>query len=216
MDTIILTAEAREVGGTRVARALRKTGRLPAIIYGHKETPEAVSLGEHDLEVALTHGARVLELEIGGSKKPYLIKAIQYDHLGAIPIHVDLTRVDLDERVHVTVGIELRGVPKGVHEGGVLEQDLRSLHVECLVTAIPDTLHPFVTHLNVGDSLLVSEIDLPEGVVATTDPNERVATVRALQEEVEAEPGEEGEEKTTMPEVIGRARDEDAEGEKSS
>lgn len=173
----------------------------------------AISLIQHDVEVALAHGARTLEVEIGGRAAPYLIKEVQYDYLGTTPIHMDLTRVDLTERVRVSVGIEPRGVPKGTHEGGVLDQTMADLEVECLVTAIPDTLHPVVTELGLGESLLVKDLELPPEVVALADPEDRVATVRVLAvhaAEVAATETEE-EEKEAEPERIGRVRkDEEA------
>lgn len=211
-ETITFKAEPRESLGTRASRALRETGRLPAVIYGHNEPVEAVSLEEHDVEGALAHGARTLDVTVGGRTQRCLIKEVQYDHLGIAPIHIDLTRVDVDERVRVAVGIELRGVPKGVSEGGVLDQNLAEVQVECLVSDIPETLRPIVTDLDIGDLLLVKDLPLPDGVVAVTDDEERVATVRALAVAEEPEVVEEGEEETAEPTRIGRVRKEE-EGE---
>ncbi len=209
MENVTLKAESRTLLGTRAARALRDEGRLPAVIYGHGEPPEAVSLARHDVEVALGHGARTLQVELGGEAKQYLIKDVQYDHLDHEPIHLDLARVDVNERVTVRVGIELRGVPNGVSEGGVLDQHMADIEVECLVTEIPDTLHPFVTDLGLEDSLLVKDLELPPGVESLADPDERVATVRALMAAAEPEPTEEVEESTEEPERIGRVRKEE-------
>ncbi len=190
---------------------MRAAGRLPAIIYGHGEAPESVSLAHHEVEVALAHGARTLQVDLRGAVKPYLIKQVQYDHLAANLIHLDLARVDLHERVRVHVGIELRGVPKGIHDGGVLDQQMAQIEVECVVTEIPDTLHPVVTHLALGDSLLVKDLQLPPGVVALADPNERIATVRLLAVEVVAPVVPiEGEAATPAePERIGRIKKEE-------
>lgn len=217
MEMITLTGERRTELGTRAAKALRATGMIPVIIYGHGEPPEAVSLPLHDVRVALAHGARTLQVKRGRTKKKqYLIKEVQYDHLGQTPIHLDLTRVDLDERVKVRVGIELRGVPKGVSEGGVLDQYMADLEVECLVTEIPETLHPLVIELALGDSLLVKDVELPAGVFALAEADERVATVRTLAEAPEPEAPEEAEEKTAQPEVIGRVRKEEEGGKGGS
>ncbi len=210
MDTVTLSAERRTRIGSNAARALRNVGQVPAIIYGHGETPESVSMGLRDVEVALAHGARMLEVSIDGSKRRYLIKAVQYDHLASTPIHLDLTRFDADERVKVRIGIELRGVAKGLSEGGVLDQHMADLEVECLVTDIPETLHPLVTELGLDDSLHVSDLSLPDGVVAMAGDDERVASVRAQATTAEDEDGEEGEEKDSAePERIGRVRKDD-------
>lgn len=207
METVTLKADKRDPHGKRQARQLREAGKIPAIIYGHGESPEAVSLDRHEFKVALAHGARTLELSVGGKKTSYLIKEVQYDHLGAIPIHVDLMRVDLTEKVRVRVGIELRGTPKGISEGGVLDQMMADLEVECIVTAIPETLHPFVTHLHLNDSLLVKDLVLPAGVTAVAGPDERVAMVREAAAHVgEAETTEAGEATPQVPEVITRGK----------
>ena len=211
-----IKAEPRATSGTQRARAMRGAGRLPAVIYGHGEPPESVSLAHHEVEVALAHGARTLQVDLKGEVKPYLIKAVQYDHLATTLVHLDLARVDLHERVRVRVGIEPRGVPKGIHEGGILDQQLGQIEVECLVTEIPDTLHPVVTHLALGDSLLVKDLVLPPGVVALADSNERIATVRMLAAEVVAPVAPvEGAEVVAEPERIGRIKKELEEGEEA-
>jgi large subunit ribosomal protein L25 len=214
MEAMTIKAEPRATSGTRTARALRAVGRLPAVIYGHGEPPETVSLGHHEVEVALAHGARTLQVDLNGAVKPYLIKAVQYDHLATNLVHLDLARVDLHERVRVRVGIELRGVPKGIHDGGILDQQMAQIEVECLVTEIPDTLHPVVTHLALGDSLLVKDLPLPPGVTALADANERIATVRLLAAEVVAPVAPvEGAEAVAEPERIGRIKKEVEEGQ---
>lgn len=118
METATLKASRRDKIGTKHTRRLREKGLLPAIIYGHGEDPESVSLPAHDVAVELHHGARVLKLALNRKTGQFLIKDIQYDYLGTTPIHLDLMRVDLDETVTVRVGIELKGTPKGVSEGG--------------------------------------------------------------------------------------------------
>jgi large subunit ribosomal protein L25 len=209
MEVTTIKGTPRGQQGTRACRALRAEGRLPGVMYGHGEPTESVLFDQHDVEVALAHGARTLQVELKGSVKPYLIKEVQYDHLYNTPIHLDLARVDLTERVRVRVGIELRGVPKGVSEGGVLEQIMGGIEVECLVTDIPDTLHPFVSHLQLGQTLLVKDLTLPPGVKALANPDDRVATVRELAEAPVKVEAVEGEEKPQEPERIGRIRKEE-------
>jgi large subunit ribosomal protein L25 len=171
METVRIRAQSRPRIGTRFARALRKSGNLPAILYGHGLDPVAMSLPLHDLQVALDHGARTLEVDLDGKEEQCLIKEVQYDHLQATPMHVDLMRVYRDEHVRVEVGIELKGIPAGVHDGGFLDQVMAKLPIDCLVTGIPQTLHPVVTHLALGDALYVRDLQLPPGVVALADPD---------------------------------------------
>lgn len=215
MEIPTLKAEKREGTGTRRARTVRHGGRLPAVVYGHGEAPENLTLDRHDTVVALKHGARTLQLDIGGAKKQFLIKEVQYDTFGVMPIHLDLMRVDLNERVRVKVSIELKGTPKGASEGGVLDQVMSALDVECLVTEIPDTLHPAVTHLGLLEALLVKDLVLPPGVKALADPEDRVAVVRKLGEAAAeaAAPVAEGEEAVQEPERIGRVRKDETEEE---
>lgn len=207
-----MKAEVRSKSGTRDARRLRDAGALPAVIYGHGEGVESVSLVFHEVELALSHGARILNVECGGRAQQCLIKDVQYDHLGTTPIHLDLARVDLNERVQVTVGIELRGTPKGVTYGGILDQHISEIEVDCLVTQIPDTLHPLVAELAVGDSLFVKDLQVEEGVKILLDPDEKICTVQALAEEEEPEEAEVDADASAEPERIGRVRKDDEEG----
>jgi len=177
---------------------------LPGVIYGHGQPPESIAVSAHELELELQHGARLLGLKLDGSESQYLIKEVQYDHLQKVPIHLDLARVNLNERVQVAGAIELRGTPKGIHEGGVLEHLMDELEVECLASNIPGALHPSVVHLGVGDALLVKDLEMPEGVTFLSDPEARVAMVRVLVEKAEEEPEEGAEVEAAEPERIGR------------
>jgi len=210
-ETITLSASVRTSVGTRSSRVLRKEGRLPAVVYGHGEAVQAISVVQRDFELAQAHGVHALKVDIGGKEEQCLIKDVQYDFLGTTPIHLDLNRVNLDERVRVKVGIELRGTPKGATHGGTLDQHMAEIELECLVSAIPEMLQPLVTELEVGDSLWVKDLALPEGVQALTGGDERVATVHAIASDDETTEGDESEADSTEPERIGRVhKDDDA------
>jgi large subunit ribosomal protein L25 len=209
MEISTLKAVLRTTLGSHAARRERERGRVPAIVYGHKENPEPITLDAHEVEVALGHGARVLTLDLEGRQSQYLIKEIQHDYRSPIPVHMDLMRVAMDERVTVTVPVELRGTPKGTTEGGVLEQMLSEVEVECVVTQIPDAIRAVVANLGVNDVLFVRDLQLPPGVTLHHEPDERVATVRVLAEEPVA--AEEGPAEPVQPEVIGRAKAEEEE-----
>jgi len=213
MQAKTIKAEPRTATGTKAAQRIRQTGRLPGIIYGHGIEPTPISLPAHEVEVELQHGGHLLRLELNGQTEQYLIKEVQYDHLGIKPIHIDLARVSLDERVTVEVPVELKGTPKGVQEGGVLDQVLMDLEVECVVTQIPEAIRVNVAHLGVGDVLHVRDITLPEGVSAAAEPDEVVCTVKLLAEEA-AEEAEEAE-APAEPERIGRAAQEQPESEQA-
>ncbi len=204
----------REELGTRRCRQLREQGLVPGIIYGHGEENLCVSVPAHDIEGAISRGERLLKAELDRKQENLLIKAVQYDHLGNRVIHVDLTRVSLDERVEVTVPIVLRGTPAGVEsEDGVLRQHLNEMEIECLVTAIPEELRVQVTGLHVGDALRVADLELPDGVTVSEDGETVVASVAVMAEE--EVPVEEAEEAVAEPEVIGEKAEEEpaAEGD---
>ena len=206
VEALVLKAEKRQNSGTAATRRLRLQGRVPAIVYGHQQEPLAVHLDYHDLWLEVQHRHQLLDVELDGKTEKLLIKDLQYNHLYSKIIHVDLTRVDLDERVTVTVPIDLRGTPAGLSEGGVLDQMLADLELECAVTSIPENIRVMVNELNVGETIYARDLELPEGSTLSTDPDAPVVTVRVLAEEVEEAPAEgEAEE----PEIIAREKDED-------
>ena len=209
-----MKATTRSELGTRKARVLRKQGLIPAVIYGHGKDCLSVTLNEHDFNLAMHHGERLLEVDLEGKTENVLIKDVQYDTYGQVVLHVDLTRVNLDERVEVTVPIVLRGTPAGSADGGVLQQSAAEARIECVVTGIPEDVRLQVNDLNVGDSLTMADLELPEGATLLDEPDTTICTVIVIAEEEEA-PAEE-EQGAAEPEVIGEKKEEDAEGEEAS
>jgi len=189
-----LKAEIREGMGTHATARLRSKGLVPAVVYGHKQEPVTVSLGAHDLLEKLHHGSRVLDIQIGKKKETVIFKEVQYDHLGKNIIHVDLMRVSVTENVKVAVPVELKGIAKGTTEGGVVQEHLNKLEVECKVTDIPEVITVSVKELAVGSSIHAGDIILPEGVKLVSDPKLLVvscsllAVAKAAEEEITEEP----------------------------
>lgn len=210
-----LEAFKREKIGTRATRRLRSQGNLPGVIYGHQEATVSIAFPAKAFNDSVARGAHVFELGIDGQKQNVLVKDVQYDHLGTNIVHVDFFRVDLNEEVEVTVSIDLKGTPAGAAQGGKLQQVLSELEIRCKVTDIPDSIVHNVSNLELDAALHVSELSLPEGVVAVTDPETVVAVVHAIVEQAEPEPAE-GAAASAEPEVIKKekAADEPAEGEK--
>lgn len=212
-QSIQITAKARPELGSRANKRLRDSGLIPGVVYGHKEAVVPVTLPKKELSNHLNHGAHVFDLSLDGKSEKVLVKEVQYDHLGLEVLHVDFARVSADERVEVTVPIELKGEPKGEADGGVLQQILSDLEIECLVTDIPDAIRHNVSEMKLDDVLHVKELTLPAGVRAIQDEDTIVATVKVIAE-TEAAPAAEAE--SAEPEVIGRkAEDGDAAAEKS-
>ncbi|KPK81180.1 MAG: hypothetical protein AMJ81_10825 [Phycisphaerae bacterium SM23_33] len=204
-----LKLSKRDRLGTRAARRLRQQGLVPAIIYGHGEENTPVGLPRHDIELAVRHGERLLKAELDGREQNFLIKDVQYDYLGQGILHVDLTRVSLDERVEVTVPVVLRGRPVGVDaEGGVLTQLVNEVACDCLVTEIPEELSIVVGELHVGESVRVSDLQLPARVRVLAEPETLVATVTVVAEEEVVPAAEEA--AAAQPEVIGEKPEEPA------
>jgi large subunit ribosomal protein L25 len=212
-ESVQLAVQERHGAGTQAAKRLRKQGLLPGVIYGHKEAVIPVSLSHDDFVKALRHGARLVELKSNGSAEAAIIQEVQWDHLGMDVLHVDFRRVSKDERVVVPVPLHLRGIAPGVSGGGVLDQPLHVINLECLVTAVPHEIRVNIGELQIGQAIHVRELRLPEGVKAMADPEAIVVQVSAPQVEAAAPavPGAE----TAEPEVIGRqAKPEEGEEEK--
>src|SRR3954469_10006215 len=141
------TAKVRPELGSRKNKRLRDAGFVPGVIYGHKEAVVPVTLPKKELVTHLNRGAHLFALAVDGANENVLVKDVQYDHLGIEVLHVDFARVDLNERVEVTVPLVLKGEPKGAAEGGVLQQNVADLQIECLVTQIPTDIKHNVSEM---------------------------------------------------------------------
>jgi large subunit ribosomal protein L25 len=208
-----VSAKSRTELGSRANKRLRDAGLLPGVIYGHKEAVVPVTLPKKEVVNHISRGAHLFDLSLDGKSEKVLIKEVQYDHLGMEVIHVDFARVSLDEKVKVTVPLELKGTPKGEADGGVLHQVLASLEVECLVTEIPDAIRHNVSEMAKDEVLHIKDLKMPAGVRALQDEDLIVATVKEILEVAPAVTTEEG---PAEPEVIGRKPAEGEEGEEGA
>ena len=201
-ESVVLVTEKRDTRGTRTARRLRETGRVPAVLYGHKEETVSVSVAGADLLSAIRHGARVVDLHSEAGLQKAQIAEVQWDHLGHEVLHVDFRRVAADERIHVTVAVEVRGVAPGVTAGGVLDQPIHTLSVECAADSVPESIRVNVNELQLGGAIHVRDLHLPPDVKALADPDAIVVHVTTPQAEPEAAPAPGTEQ--AEPEIIGR------------
>jgi len=210
-ESVVLVAQKREGRGSRLAQRLRAQGQIPGVLYGHKQATVSVALPGDALAHAIRHGTRVLDLRTDAGLEKVLIREVQWDHLGKDVLHVDFARVSADERIKISVRLEVRGTAPGVTAGGMLEQPLHSLHVECLAISIPDSIRVNVGELQLGTAIHVKDLKVPEGVKVLDDPDAIVVQVTTPAAEPEAAV-EEG--ATAEPEVIGRVKgEEEGEGE---
>lgn len=213
-DTAKLDVKVRSELGSRRNKRLRNAGFVPGVIYGHKEAVIPVTLPKRELVRFLDKGAHLFDLALDGKSETVLVKDVQYDHLGLEVLHVDFARVDLHERVEVTVPLVLRGTPKGEADGGVLQQIVSDLEIECLVTQIPSEVRHNVAEMALDDVLYIKDLKLPEGVKSLQDAELIVAMVKEIKEEVvapAAAAAAEGE--AAEPEVIGKGKEEEAAAE---
>jgi large subunit ribosomal protein L25 len=210
-ESVVLKTEKRDGRGTRQAARLRKQGKVPAVLYGHKEETLSVSIPHDDLMSAIRHNTRVLDLSLGDKTEKAQIVELQWDHLGKEVLHVDFKRVSADERIEQLVPIELRGIAPGVAEGGRLDQPMHTLRIECLALNIPASIRVAINDLHIEGAIHVRELKLPEGVKALADPDAIV--VHVMKPKAEAAPAAEailpG---AAEPEVITRKKAEE-EGE---
>lgn len=207
-----LKATAREKKGTRAARRLREAGSIPAVVYGHGEETLPVTIEGHEMELILLHGERILEMDLDGKIENVLLKDVQYDTFGQVILHVDLNRVNLDERIEVSVPVVLVGTAEGTKEGGVLQQPVTELNIEIAVRNLPDEIEVRVNDLQLWDKITLGEVELPEGAKLLDDPEEVLCNVIEISEE-ELDLEEEEGVLPSQPEVIGEAPEEGEEGE---
>jgi large subunit ribosomal protein L25 len=174
----------RNRAGKSVAKKIRKEGAIPAIFYGRQTDPIPLTVNPLDLKKALSTEAgenTLLELHIKGDgdeiTKIALLRAVQYDHLKSLPIHFDFQEVQMKELITVKVPIRIVGRAQGVHEGGILEEILREIEVECLPTAIPNVIDVDVSQLGIGDSIHISDLSFSEGVAVLHELEQTIVTI---------------------------------------
>ena len=191
--TTKLDVKSRAAEGSRAARRLRRTGRVPGVLYGGDGEPVGFDADARELRLALASSGAVLDLSVDGAQAtPVVLKEAQRDPVKGQTVHVDLLRVRLDQAIHAVVPLELTGVDDspGTKEGGVLEQITRELNVEALPTAIPESIVHDVSAMQIGETVSLSDIAVPDGVTLLDDLEETmVATLSPprLQAEVEEE-----------------------------
>ncbi|MBL4690785.1 MAG: 50S ribosomal protein L25/general stress protein Ctc [Rhodospirillales bacterium] len=196
-----LAGEPRDRSGTGAARATRRAGRVPCIIYGNKEEPVLISIDPKDLQKQLRGPgffARVFEIEVGGQKHRVLARDLQVDPVTDRPIHVDFMRFSAATRLNIDVQVvfENHEESPGIKRGGVLNVVRHTVEMRCKPDGIPEKLTVDLTGLEIGDSVHISSIELPEDVeLIIAERDFTIATIAAptLLVETEEEEGEEGE-----------------------
>ena len=188
-ETPKISAQTREKVGTRYSRRLRQEGRLPAVIYGHKSNPVAISVDETETISHITHVAHVMDIDVeGGSTETCLVKDLQFGYLGDNVVHVDFTRVDLDEVVTIIVKLDLRGeLAAAKKANAVMVTSLNDVEISCPVRHIPEAFR--VDLESFDESVSVGDIELPEHVTMVTSADSNIAHVeiKAADDDEESE-----------------------------
>ncbi|MBQ79644.1 MAG: 50S ribosomal protein L25 [Planctomycetaceae bacterium] len=171
----LLEVTARSVTGTKACRKMRQEGHVPAILYGHGETCVDLVVRRDAVEAMVRHGSKTVELT-GAVKSPALVRELQWNTFGTIPLHIDFLRIDPSEKIKVVVPVEFRGESPGAKAGGKLKQTLRELEVECTAQTMPEVAVAHLAHLEAGNVLKIKHLELPEGVYATSGKETVVAS----------------------------------------
>ncbi len=217
----VLEAEARESGTKNQARRVRRGGKIPAVVYGAGKDAQPVSVDpRHVLRILRSDSGHntIFDLAMnGGEPTKAMIVDWQYEPIKGHLLHIDLKRIAMDKVLRVSVPIELQGVPVGVKtEGGILEQMLREVEIECLPGDIPSHISVDVSELSFGKVLRVEDLPHNEKLKFLTEANQPVAHVTSVKEEVVATPeaaATEAGAAPAEPEVIKKGKAETEEGE---
>lgn len=219
MATAQLSATSRSSSGKGAARKTRSSGQVPGVIYGSAREPQHLALNTRDLEKLLeriSYENTVVELAVEGRTAKTLIREIQRHPFRKQILHIDFQELVAGELVEVNIPLVLVGTPEGVRTGGgIMDQVLRDLQIECDPSAMPNHIDVDVSNLAIGHSIHVRDLKLPEGIKVLTDEDATICVVAIPRAVVETPVAgvEVVEEGVSEPELIRKPKDEDEEGE---
>lgn len=206
MAEVFNVTKRTEIGRDGLKR-LRRSGQIPAVLYGHGEASISLSVPVADVALALKHSGKVVHLK-GDVTEEALIREVQWDTYGIDVLHVDLMRVSESETVDVTLAVHLKGEAAGSKAGGVVTHITHEVKINCPVSAIPEFLIINISNLQLGSALHTTDVELPAGATLITDPHVIIASCQAPKAEGDAVAGVSAE-----PELIRKPKEE-KEGEK--
>ena len=205
-----LTTEKREGAGTREAKQVRATGRVPVVLYGHKEANAFLSVNQDEIMAVLRHGGKVVDLKGAVSEKA-MVREVQWDTYGKEVLHVDLARVSATEVVKATVSIELRGTAAGQKSGGHIEFIRHEIDIKCPVLSVPEKIVLSITNLELDGHIYAKDVPLPQGATLVTKADTLVLQCVAAKLTEEASAGG----NVAEPEVIKKAKEDKDEAAKA-
>jgi large subunit ribosomal protein L25 len=206
-EDIILNASKRERLGTAECRRLRREGQVPGNLYGHGEGAVSFKTDHESLFKIVHDGHVAIDIDVEGKTEKAVFKEVQWDTFGKQIVHVDLIRVDPNERIDVEVPVDVRGTAPGINEGGILDTHMHTILVNCPVFKIPSSIVVRVGALHLYDAIRVKDLQLEEGVVPQADEDEVI--VQVIEPRIIPEPEEEAAaELGAEPELVGEAAEE--------
>lgn len=218
MANTVIKAELRTKAGKGSSRAIRREGRLPAVVYGAKKEVAAITVDFVDIQKLLNTGAflsTTYDIEIDGGKKEMVLpRDVQFHPVSDWPMHIDFLRLAQDATIAIMVPVNFLNEEEapGIKQGGIINAVRYEIELECPANAIPESIDIDLTGLELGDSVHISDITLPEGVKSVIDDRDfTIATIAApsglkSDEEDEAAEGEDGEEEEHSVEVEATAQ----------
>lgn len=205
MDQSVLAAQVRETKGKRAARKFRKNNRIPAVFYGPKTEPIKLTMDYPDFDRIIKQGTAenmIINLKIqsdqGTETKKAMIKDLMIDPIKDTYLHADFYEISMDKEITARVPLRLTNTPEGITKGGILQHIRRELAISCLPDNLIDSIEIDVSDLDIGDSLHIRDIDLPEGITCIEQDHLTIAVIAApsvlkeeeAEEEIEVEEGE--------------------------
>lgn len=201
-------AKTRERLGSRTCRKLRAEGRIPGNVYGHKEGSVAISVDGDTLTKAVFSGHRIVDVNLDGTVEKTMLREVQWNTFGTEILHFDLMRIDADQRVTVSVPVEVKGISPGVTSGGVLDLAFHAIEMEVLAVEIPDALVVRISDLQIGDAKVFSDLEIPPSAKVDIPDDTVIVQVNEPMEVPDEIEGE-GEPGAAEPELIGKSDDGD-------
>ncbi|NWF65325.1 MAG: 50S ribosomal protein L25 [Chloroflexi bacterium] len=189
MDKVVLKATKRDVVGKQV-KAMRREGKLPAVIYGRHMKPISIALDAHSAGLALSKvtASSLVTLDVDGKEYPALVRERQRDYIKGSLTHIDFLAVDMNEKIRTSVGLNFVGVSAAVKDyNGILVHNLERLEVECLPGDLPERINVDIAMLKqIGDLIRVRDLAVSEKVRILADPEDTIAVVTIIKEETTA------------------------------
>ncbi len=206
-----IEAQKRTGKGSRAAARLRQEGLVPTNLYGHGQESTPLSVSQDVVRPLVYSGHKLVEIHCDGKVETALVREVQWDAFSKTITHVDFMRIDVNERVHTVVPVQLRGTAPGVLLGGILEQPVHSLHIEASAADVPDSIVIKIDQLQLGQSIHVRDLtDLPEGVTIKGAADQVI--VHVVSPRAEDAKAVDANAAPTQPEVVGKKK-KDEEGD---